>query len=198
MNLEGRNEIRFNNSGGRCLLENWVEERATSHLETNDINLSEVNCAKLHQNGHGGLLTNLSKGQVSRDTTVRTSYKPPTFPEVAHEGRRFRSMKAQLIEECTRDVEEDFFKDHCAEPMPKMSVKKQDFDDPNFEFIPPKPEHPHSLYNETPMTFWSENLKEIEGVSRIGVDNRPFRKNAAFSKPYSEYKNEELPHGLEK
>ena len=23
---EGRNEIRFNNSDGRCLLENWVEE----------------------------------------------------------------------------------------------------------------------------------------------------------------------------
>jgi len=24
--FEGRNEVRFNNSGGRCLLENWVEE----------------------------------------------------------------------------------------------------------------------------------------------------------------------------
>lgn len=24
--FEGRNEIRYNNSGGRCLLENWVEE----------------------------------------------------------------------------------------------------------------------------------------------------------------------------
>lgn len=42
-NLEGRNEIRFNNAGGKCLLENWVEERATQHLEMTDTNIDEVN-----------------------------------------------------------------------------------------------------------------------------------------------------------
>jgi len=135
MNLEGRNEIRFNNSGGRCLLENWVEERATNHLETNDINFENINCAQLHQNGHKGLLSLNFGAQVSKSTTVRNSYKPPTFPEVAHEGRRLRAAKAKLIEECTKEVEDDFFQDHMAEPMPKMSVKKQDFDDPNFKFM---------------------------------------------------------------
>ena len=31
---DGRNEIRFNNSDGKCLLENWVEEvRLQSHFD---------------------------------------------------------------------------------------------------------------------------------------------------------------------
>ena len=96
MSLEGRNEIRYNNSGGRCLLENWVEERATQHLETTDINKNEVNCAKLHQNGHNGLLTLDKAAKASKATTVRTSYAKPTFPQVATEGRRAQKLKSQI------------------------------------------------------------------------------------------------------
>ena len=75
-----------------------------------------------------------------------------------------------------------------------ISVKKQDYDDNDFVFIPPKPEHPHSLYNERPATFWSENLNKISGVSQARVPNAPFNKNSAFSKPIGEYTNEALPH----
>ena len=31
---QGRNEIRFNNSDGKCLLENWVEEVGTYNFHT--------------------------------------------------------------------------------------------------------------------------------------------------------------------
>lgn len=37
---QGRNEIRFNNSDGKCLLENWVEEVGTYNFHT-------VSCAEL-------------------------------------------------------------------------------------------------------------------------------------------------------
>jgi len=195
MNLEGRNEIRFNNSGGRCLLENWVEERATQHLETTDINKNEVNCAKLHQNGHNGLLTLDSDAKASKATTVRTSYAKPTFPQVANEGKRFQKMKSQIYDECVKEVSETFFPKPHESKM--ISVKKQDFDDNDFVFIPPKPEHPHSLYHERPTTFWSENLNKISGVSQARVPNAPFNKNTAFSKPLSEYTNEALPHDCE-
>ena len=45
-----------------------------------------------------------------------------------------------------------------------------------------------------------ENSKgdEIHGVSQKSVANHPFRKNAAFSKPMNEYKNENLPHNIPK
>jgi len=195
MNLEGRNEIRFNNSGGRCLLENWVEERATQHLETTDINKNEVNCAKLHQNGHNGLLTLDSDAKASKATTVRTSYAKPTFPQVANEGKRYQKLKSQMYDECVKEVSETFFP---APPKRELiSIKQQDFDDENFKFIPPKPENPHSLYHESPTTFWSENLNKISGVSQARVPNAPFNKNTAFSKPLSEYTNEDLPHDIE-
>jgi len=37
---QGRNEIRFNNSDGRCLLENWVEE----------VNIGEIINLERHNN----------------------------------------------------------------------------------------------------------------------------------------------------
>ena len=180
-NLEGRNEIRFNNVGGKCLLENWVEERATQHLEATNINVDEVSGALIHKNGHKGLLTlnNLDRAnstncesqsmnvKMSNVTTVRSSYKPPTFPKVAMQGKRFKNF----LEQARNDVKSDLLEEvggrfgpaHYRAPE-KESIKVIHFDQPAKNHMktssPPTPKITHDLYNECPTTFWGEQIRE--------------------------------------
>ena len=200
-NLEGRNEIRFNNAGGRCLLENWVEERATQHLEDEvvDTNRDELNCAQTLQNGHKFLLT--QKDDVSADTTNRVDFKSPQFPRVATQGKMQSRLLNDIINEVTLEQkkQEQAKFDQMNLEMNRLqtkSVKQADFDKENFVFKPPTPVQHHDLYNESQLSFWSDNPEKIHGKSATRVANAPFRKNAAFSKPHWEYRGEELPHGI--
>lgn len=196
MNLEGRNEIRFNNAGGKCLLENWVEERATQHLEATDINSSDVNCAQVHRNGHKGLLTLQKDAKAAKNTTVGDSYRPPTFPQVATVGRLERSFYEQTVNQVRAQMIQA--QTPSKPSMESKSVKQSDFDNDDFEFIPPKPKTAHNLYGENQISFWADHTNNIHGVSQQKVANFPFRKNTAFSKPYTEYHGEDLPHAADK
>ena len=194
MNLEGRNEIRYNNSGGRCLLENWVEERATQNLEATDINRDDLNCAKTHQYGHKGLLTLSFDAKAEKNTTVRSSYKPPAFPRVATQGLRYRQELNQVVNQVRDKLIQEA--QPTPSPMEAKSVKQLDFDNNDFQFVPPAANYQHDLYLEPQTSFWTDNKARISGVSQCSVSNAPFRKNTAFSKPYNEYHGESLPHGI--
>jgi len=198
MNLEGRNEIRFNNAGGRCLLENWVEERATNHLEEQDINRDDVNCAQMLKDGHKCLLTQSNKGPgVSGETTNRSSFKKPEFPRVATQGKMYTKDLDEYVNDIKNQKLNEIKLQNSKMPMVKKSVKQSDFDKEDFVFTPPKPVNTHDLYNENQLSFWTDNPEKIHGKSQTGVANNPFRKNAAFTKPYNEYHGERLPHGID-
>ena len=135
-NIEGRNEIRFNNSGGKCLLENWVEERATQNLEPTDINQNEINCAQLHRNGHRGLLT-LEESKNVVKTTMKDEYSTPFFPQVATEGAKMRMLRKNLEKQAKKEVEQDWFNGlfiHASKD-PYTSEKRANFDH-EFESMP--------------------------------------------------------------
>merc|ERR1712226_1176782 len=193
---EGRNEIRFNNSGGKCLLENWVEERTTQHLEDTNTNLDKINSAKMLKNGHKGLLTLDNNAKAAKVTTNGEIYKKPSFPKVEAFGKKYKDDYNLAILEAENQMNKIISEKFSNQPMEIKSVKQSDFDQENFKFCPPDPTVNHSLYNEQQISFWTDNSRSIHGVSQQKVMNDPFRKNTAFSKPHQEYNGEDLPHGI--
>ncbi|XP_039270986.2 sperm-associated antigen 8-like [Styela clava] len=193
--FEGRNEIRFNNSGGRCLLENWVEERATAKLEPTDVNSEYTSSAQLHRHGHKGLLTLETDARAEKLTTVRESYQEPKFPQVLLKGKKAKLIEQMLYDEIGQQTHEDF-----NPPPPKteyITIKQQDFDKSDFESTLPPPTKEHNVNTEQCVTFWSEHTNKITGVSQVKTRDTPFKKNTAFSKPIAEYLDEAKPYEQE-
>jgi len=92
---QGRNDLRFNNSKGQCLLENWVEERAVEPLDTKEGNTDKsTSAAQVFKDGHTGLLSTDVNSGVEKVTTVMDDYRPPRGP-----GVRMRGKKAELLEQ---------------------------------------------------------------------------------------------------
>ncbi|CDQ64151.1 unnamed protein product [Oncorhynchus mykiss] len=72
---------------GKCLLYNWVEERATAVLD------NERPRAHIHKNGHKGILTMDLSSKVQGVTTVNAAFTPPR----GH-GVRQRGLRGELLE----------------------------------------------------------------------------------------------------
>merc|ERR1712141_870751 len=84
---DGRNEIRVNNSDGKCLLENWVEERSVKHIDP-DCKLEGDVTSKLQilRNGHPGVLTTDFTAPAEDKTTTRVTYTKPQPDTTRHTG----------------------------------------------------------------------------------------------------------------
>ncbi|XP_078483540.1 sperm-associated antigen 8-like [Ciona intestinalis] len=193
--FEGRNEIRFNNSGGKCLLENWVEERATASLEPTDVNSECTSSAQLHRHGHKGLLTLSLDANAEKLTTVRESYQKPKFPEVRTRGKKEEMIERMLYNKVGEETHREF--NPPPPPMEYVTIKQQDFDKPDFKSTVPPPTKDHNVNTEQCVTFWSTHTNKIHGVSQVKTRDTPFKKNTAFSKPISEYLDQTKPHDEE-
>jgi len=188
---EGRNEIRFNNSGGRCLLENWVEERAVAPLEPTDVNSGDTSSAQYHRHGHKGLLTLESDKAAEKLTTARESYQQPKFPEVRLRGKKEELIERMLYSQVGAEVHKEF--NPLPPPTEYISIKQSDYDKPDFVSTKPPPTKDHNVNTEQPVTFWSTHTSKIPGLSQIKTRDTPFKKNTAFSKPIDEYLDETVP-----
>ncbi|XP_026883155.1 sperm-associated antigen 8 isoform X3 [Electrophorus electricus] len=74
---------------GRCLLDNWVEERATALLDSTGTRLD------IHKNGHRGILTvDITSKVVS---TVKAAYITPKGSGVRKRGLRTELLEKDLI-----------------------------------------------------------------------------------------------------
>ncbi|KAH9518344.1 NAD-dependent protein deacetylase sirtuin-6 [Bulinus truncatus] len=90
----GRNEIRINNSSGRCMLENWVEERANIDRDPpldREYNLTER--AIFLRSGHKGIVTIDEDAKAENLTTVRATYTPPQVDKTRQVGIRKQLME---------------------------------------------------------------------------------------------------------
>nr|CAB3266509.1 sperm-associated antigen 8-like [Phallusia mammillata] len=193
--FEGRNEIRFNNSGGRCLLENWVEERAAASLEPTDVNSECTSSAQLHRHGHKGLLTINLEANAAKLTTVRESYQQPRFPEVRTRGKKEELVEKMLYNQVGEQTHREFNPPPPATEF--LTIKQQDFDKPDFVSTVPPPTKDHNVNTEQSITFWSSHKDKIHGVSQVKTRDTPFKKNTAFSKPISEYLDQPQPYEQE-
>jgi len=195
---QGRNEIRFNNSDGKCLLENWVEERQVKGYDTVHDESKEGQCsAQLFRDGHVGLLTTNLEAQPVNESTVKASFKPPVQSGVRLEGTKADLMKQMFMEQAIQEVFKADTDPDGPEPLDYKSVTAKDYNIDDFQHVPPKPTKNHNYRSEQPVTFWSEHKDKITGVSNNKTRDTPFRKNDAFSQPIEEYFNDTQPYDLE-
>ncbi|XP_060576902.1 sperm-associated antigen 8-like [Ruditapes philippinarum] len=195
---QGRNEIRFNNSDGKCLLENWVEERAVKNYDTvRDVKTSGGSKAELFKDGHAGVLTINLEAKPENETTVRASYKTPVHPGIPLEGNKSKLMRQMYMEKAVQEVFVDDINPPQPEPLDYKSVTAKDFFNDDFVHVPPKPTKNHNYRTEQPVTFWSEHKGKVTGVSSVKTGDTPFRRNDAFSQPIDEYFDDTQPYDQE-
>ncbi|WAR00327.1 SPAG8-like protein [Mya arenaria] len=175
---QGRNEIRFNNSDGRCLLENWVEERQVQNYDTVEDDKGQSN-AQLFRDGHVGILTIDTNAKPVSESTVKASFKTPVHPGVPLEGMStfvqtelvFKSLNCLIY---IQQVFRDDINPPEPEPLDYKSVTAKDFNKDDFKHVPPKPTKNHNYRTEQPVT-----------------------RNDAFSQPIDEYFDDTQPYDQE-
>ncbi|CAH1795783.1 unnamed protein product [Owenia fusiformis] len=134
---QGRNEIRFNNSSGKCLLENWVEERNVHDLDPQDLNGDGTSGAKHFKDGHRGVLTTNFDAKAESVTTIRESYQKPVPPNVRQKGSKAEALEQMLYEQVSQEVHNEF--NPPPAPTEFKSVTHKDFNIDTFESKKPAP-----------------------------------------------------------
>lgn len=186
MSADTLSVTRHNNSSGKTLLDNWVEERQTEQFDK----AGDVDVSELHKQGHKGILTTDFNAEAERLSTVRDSYRKLETHGVRKIGLRQQLLQEELYRQVSAEVDEEF-----NPPPPTveyLSTTKKDF---SKEFTPivKVPTRDHDVKTEQPATFWLERSEEVHGVSQVRTKDTPFRKNAAFSTPIDEYKDAPKP-----
>ncbi|XP_023651755.1 sperm-associated antigen 8 [Paramormyrops kingsleyae] len=175
MNRSG--EALDKNPLGRCLLDNWVEERASALLDkTNDR-------AQIHRHGHKGILSADMAAKAQDITTMKAEFTHPTGLRVRQRGIRGELFEKHLY----RTIREQVLKEQSP-PVPSaelVSTTKDDFGAEGFKPTFPDPSWEHNYRSEQAITFWSENHKKIQGVTPVRSKDTPFKKNCNFSTPIS-------------
>lgn len=192
---QGRNEIRFNNSSSKCLIENWVEERAVGDLDTVDLNADKSSSAKQYKDGHSGLLTTNNEAKAETLTTIRDSYRPPQPANVRQKGKKQELLEKMLYEQVSKQVTDEF--NAPPETGPMESIYQADYDIQGFVPSAIAPTASHDYVSEAPVTFWTEHRDKIHSVSQVKTLDTVFRKNTSFSKPIEEYCDQPKPYELE-
>ncbi|XP_070543296.1 sperm-associated antigen 8-like [Ptychodera flava] len=186
----------INNSDGKCLLENWVEERSCQQLGLDETDSDQKNIAKLGVEGHTGILTTKLDAGPEKLSTFTDSYRKPQYSGVRTVGSKKEMLEKMLYDRVSKEVHEEF---NPPPPEPEfVSVTQKDFTVEGFVSVSPEPTMDHNVETEQPITFWSEHKDKIHGVSQQKTHDTPFRKNAAFSTPIDEYCDEAKPYELEK
>ncbi|XP_077989002.1 sperm-associated antigen 8-like [Glandiceps talaboti] len=186
----------INNSDGKCLLENWVEERSCQHLGLDEPVVDPKSISKLGVEGHRGILSTDIEANPEKISTFTDSYRRPRSPGVRIVGKKQQMLEKMLYEQMSQQVHEEF---NPPPPEPEyVSVTKKDFTVEGFVSVSPEPTMDHNVETEQPVTFWSEHKDKIHGVSQQKTKDTPFRKNAAFSTPIDENCDEPKPYELEK
>ncbi|XP_030290956.1 sperm-associated antigen 8 [Sparus aurata] len=174
------------NKVGRCMLHNWVEERAVAALDTGKTT------AQIQKHGHKGILTLDEDSKLENVTTFKAVYIPPRSP-----GVRLRGVRGELLEKHIAQMISENIQAEQKRPTPKTdfrSATQKDFFEKGFVPCTPKTTQVHDYKTDQAVTFWSENCQRIQGVTAVKTQKAPFRKSALFSTPISERLDEiEVP-----
>ncbi|KAL8617784.1 hypothetical protein ACOMHN_062538 [Nucella lapillus] len=192
---DGRNIIPVSNSNAKCMLENWVEERAVQKIDPNvELKGNITSMLQVLRHGHKALLTNDYNAKFEDKTTVRVTYTPQIPDATRKVGCKKELMQKMYFNKVCEDkhVEDD----PGPEPTDFRSIKTVDYD---FDFLPQKSAHTktHNYRREQPVTFWTEHKDKVHGVTAIKTGDTVFRRNDSFSKPIFEWWEEPQPYELE-
>ncbi|KAM6036796.1 sperm-associated antigen 8 isoform 2-T2 [Theristicus caerulescens] len=154
---------------GRCLIHNWQEERATNHL---DLVPGQEPGSKgfTHRHGHHGLLAHQPLSGPTNSTTTKDTYRLPHRALLLGRGRREAMLEAVLYQKYRKEMLEEIRSPQT--PMELVSTTHQDYHTRCCQFTP---------------------LPTTQGVTSICSGDSPFRRNAAFSTPITEYLEQPPP-----
>ncbi|NXF41780.1 SPAG8 protein, partial [Nyctibius bracteatus] len=172
---------------GTCLIHNWQEERATNHLDS--VPEQEPGSEGFtHRHGHRGLLVHQLVSWPTISTTMKDTYRPPHRALLLGRGEAEPPTLPQA-------VRMEMLEEMCPPRMPMESVSTihRDYCAGGCQLTPLPTTQPHNYHTEQPCSFWLEQAHNLPGVTSIRSGDSPFRKNAAFSTPITEYLEQPLP-----
>ncbi|KAI2664222.1 Sperm-associated antigen 8 [Labeo rohita] len=163
---------------GRCLLGNWVEERATALLDRT----GPRSC--VYKYGHTGILTMDVAATIEGISTFKAAYNSPKSLGVRQKGRRAEILENDLIKRISDQIHAEM---NAEPPAPELcSVTKADYKAGGFKSVGAPLTMDHDYTTEQAITFWSDNYQKIQGVTAVKTKDHPFKRNATFSTPISE------------
>ncbi|CAM4553722.1 unnamed protein product [Lepidochelys olivacea] len=181
-------------SRGKCLVHNWQEERATNELD--QVPSPELGSEGFfYRHGHRGLLTLQLLAQLADRTTMKDSYRSPRRTGLPGRGQREAMLELMLYQKYRKETLTELYPP--AGPMESLSTTHWDYRKEGFRAELPPPTRPHDYRLEQPHTFWLESVRQLPGVSNIRTSDTPFRRNATFTTPISEYLDQPMPYAPE-
>uniref|UniRef100_A0A8C3CKC5 Sperm-associated antigen 8 n=1 Tax=Cairina moschata TaxID=8855 RepID=A0A8C3CKC5_CAIMO len=179
---------------GSCLIHNWQEERATNDLD--QVPAPEMGSEGfVHRHGHRGLLTRQPPAQPPPSTTTKHAFRPPHSVPMLARGQREAMLELMLYQKYRQELLQEMSPPRA--PMESLSTTHRDFQAGGFQPTPLPTTQPHDYHTEQPCSFWLEQARSVPGVTCIRTGDSPFRRNAAFSTPITEYLEQPLPHVAE-
>ncbi|XP_059214137.1 sperm associated antigen 8 [Centropristis striata] len=162
------------NRAGRCMLHNWTEERAVAALDSES-------CRQIQKQGHRGILSLDQDSRMESVTTVTATFVPPRGP-----GVRLRGIRGELLEKHVSHIIREQIQSEMNPPAPKpdfCSTTRTDFCLSGFVARTPPATQLHDYKSDPAVTFWSENVQRVQGVTAAPTLRTPFNRSAAFSTP---------------
>jgi len=178
--------------GSKLLRGNWVELQSVTDLDT-DIPDGHTTCVKVSKEGHKGLLTSESDSKVTVSSTK--AIYTPLPPPPRSTGQRLHNKKTELLF-AVHDEEVAKEQAHLnRKPDPTdYTTTKQFYQNmhPDYPEVEHKTTKEHNFLTDQPASFWNTQLsgEKMPGLTAVGVDNEPFRKNAKFSTPLSDLRTD--------
>ncbi|NXE79314.1 SPAG8 protein, partial [Cochlearius cochlearius] len=181
---------------GSCLIHNWQEERATNHLDlVPGQGLGSEGFT--HRHGHHGLLAHQFLSWPTNSTTTKDTYRPPHRVLLLGRGQREAVLEAMLYQKYRQAgaPAQEMLEESCTPQMPVESVSTihRDHCAGGCQFMPLPTTKPHNYCTEQPCSFWLEQARSLPSVTSTRSGDSPFRRNAAFSTPITEYLERPLP-----
>ncbi|XP_067399643.1 sperm-associated antigen 8 [Emydura macquarii macquarii] len=181
-------------SRGKCLVHNWQEERATNELD--QVPSPELGSEGfVYRHGHRGLLTLQLLAQLADSTTMKESYCRPRRTRLPVRGQREAMLELMLYQKYRKETLAELYPP--VGPMESLSTTHRDYGKEGFQAVPPPPSRPHDYRLEQPHTFWLESAPQLPGITNVRTSDTPFRRNATFTAPISEYLDQPLPYAPE-
>ncbi|CAF2047096.1 unnamed protein product [Rotaria magnacalcarata] len=199
---------RIPNASGQILIENWVEERATEHIDhrieqhkKNQQTSASSSPVAIKKTAHTALLTQQLQAPLDNVTTYRQNFNKFGPFEQKEQGARRKRLENELTRQVAselnarkREYDEILRQQRIEE---SNSEYRTQFNKEDFESKPPPATQPHDLAREMPVSFWTEHRHTTHGVTQLKTFNSPFHRNASFSTPVELTYEGARPHEME-
>ncbi|XP_072309309.1 sperm-associated antigen 8 [Eucyclogobius newberryi] len=141
--------------------------------------------------GHSGLLSTEQGAKMEDMTTMKASYVQPKGPGIRLRGSRMELLEKHLAQTIREKIELQMKPAPCDPEY--ITTTHESFNVRGFVPLWERLTLTHDYKSEDGITFWSENLQRVQGVTPSRAPGAPFRKCCEFSRPIGERLDEPTP-----